>query len=204
MEIDAAFRDSIEIKCCDKLEMRGLKRHGKRLVSHPFDADFHMWIGLNIGFYSDHVDINPFVGIHSTKIMRMKYSPPLIMHNSKYSIGIATYGIHMGEICPRERGFRFDLNTDIEFETDRLADLYVQQGIPWANNYANYDTLLPLLLSRVARFGGYPESVLCCLLLMGRNEEAIEFARNFNQPPEELLKSFKERAEKLLRHLGVV
>ena len=52
-------------------------------------------------------------------------------------------------------------------------------GMSYARSIADYDTLLPLLKSRVNMLGGYPERVACCLYLMGRFADAREFAVAF-------------------------
>lgn len=108
----------------------------------------------------------------------------------KYDRGVATYGLHLGELAPKERIFRFTRHTDIAAEADRLARLYLDAGLPYALSIGAYAQLLPLLRSRVPMLGAYPERVASCLYLMGQKEEACAFVDEFLQDHRDYFEGF--------------
>jgi len=148
-------------------------------VDWPLENGFHCWVGLNAGLYAEYVEINPFCGVHSVGIEKLWTSLKSGKYPTKYDRGIATYAIHLGKIAPDERVFRFRRDNNLKAEANRLADLYVGAGLPFAKSLASYEALLPHLRDRVEMLGGYPERFASCLFLMGRVEEARSFAKNF-------------------------
>lgn len=172
---NAEFKNHVRIKCYEVLAGVGFTRYRKEDVDWPLDKIFHGWVGLNTGLYDDYVEINPFVGIHVVPIMKLYTG----LEGRKYSRSVATYAIHMGELVPKVPAFEFTRETDIEAEAKRLAQLYLDHGLPYAKSLASYEALLPLLKERVDMLGAYPERVASCLYLMGRIEEAREFTESF-------------------------
>lgn len=172
---NAEFKKHVLLKCYDALAAVGFVRYRKENVDWPFDKNFHLWVGLNTGLYDEHVEINPFVGIHVLPIMKLYTG----LENRKYSRSVATYAIHLGELVPKVPAFEFTRETNIEEEAKRLAQLYLDYGLPYSKSLANYEALLPLLKERIDMLGAYPERVASCLYLMGRIEEAREFTESF-------------------------
>lgn len=176
---DAVFKKYILLRCYAALEEEGFTRFRKEDVDWPLNNGFHCWTGLNTGLYPDRVEINPFVGVHVTPIEKLR-----TLEGRKYDRGIATYAVHMGEIAEAsdEPAFAFTQEQShkfIDLEVKRLAHLYATVGLDYAWSIASYDAILPLLESRLDMLGGYPESVACCLYLMGRVTEARIFVEDF-------------------------
>ncbi len=172
---NAEFKQHVLLKCYDALTDVGFMRYRKENIDWPFDKNFHVWVGLNTGLYDEYVEINPFVGIHAVPIMKLYTG----LEGRKYSRSVATHAIHMGELVPKVPPFEFTRETNIDEEAKRLAQLYLDYGLPYAKSLANYEALLPLLKERVDMLGAYPERVASCLYLMGRIEEAREFTESF-------------------------
>ena len=175
LKCNAAFKKHVLLKCYDALAEIGFTRYRKENVDWPLENGFHAWVGLNTGLYAEYVQINPFVGVHVVPIMKL-YN---MLEGKKYNRGIATYALHMGLINPLEKIFHFTGDTNIEEEAARLAQLYVDVGVPYAKSIASYQSLLPLLQERIGMLGAYPERVASCLYLMGRIEDAREFTETF-------------------------
>ena len=171
-EVNAEFKRTILLVSYEALESEGFTRYRKEDVDRPINESFHCWVGLNTGLYADHVAISPFVGVHSPPIMKLAAQ----LEGWKYNRGDATYAIHMGEIAPDENAFQFTRSTDIAAEAKRLAKLYASVGLSYSQSIAGYSTLLPLLEERTPMLGGYPQSVACCLYLMGRIDDAQRYA----------------------------
>lgn len=176
---NAAFKKAVRLKCYDALEREGFTRFAKEGVDWPLRDGFHCWVGLNTGLYPDRVEINPFVGVHVVPIAKLR-----VLEGRKYDRRIATYAIHMGELpgAQDEQAFAFTTTQSDFFvtsETQRLARLYATVGLDYAQSIASYESLLPLLKGRLQMLGGYPESVACCLFLMGQSSEAYTFVKDF-------------------------
>lgn len=194
--ISAAYK-SVVLRCCyDALVEAGFTRFRKEAVDWPLRNDFHCWVGLNTTIDPEYVEINPFVGVHAVPLMKF-YTE---LEGRKYSRGIATFAIHMGELVPKERVFRFTPQADAVTEAMRLARLYVGVGLPYAQSMASYELLLPLLQQRVLRLGGYPERVASCLYLMDRKNEARTFVEGFLRQQPSYFSGFAEQFLKLLTH----
>lgn len=176
---DASFKQHVRVKCYEALAVVGFTRYRKEDVDWPLDKNFHGWVGLNTGLYDEYVEINPFVGIHSVAIDKLWTSLKVGAYPSKYNRGVATYALHIGELAPKVPVFEFTRETNIDEEAARLAQLYVDVGLPYAKSIASYDSLLPLLQERIPMLGAYPERVASCLYLMGRKEEAQTFTEDF-------------------------
>ena len=175
MVCDAEFKQHVLRKCYEALAAVGFLRYRKENVDWPYDKDFHAWVGLNTGLYDERVEVNPFVGIHAVPIMKLYTT----LEGRKYTRSVATYAIHMGELVPNVSGFEFTHETNIEKEAERLAQLYLNHGLSYAQSVASYELLLPLLQERVDMLGAYPERVASCLYLMGRIEDARNFTESF-------------------------
>jgi tetratricopeptide (TPR) repeat protein len=184
----AAFKKEVIHKCNEALVAAGFTRHSKDWVDLPFDKTFYAWVGLNTGLYDEYVQVNPFVGVHVEPVMKLVAK----ILRRKYSRSVATYAIHMGELAAKTQGFAFTPTTDIETEAARLAQLYVEIGLPYSRSIASYDALLPLLKSRVGLLGGYPERVASCLYLMGRFDEARQFIEELLISDEEYARRFSD------------
>lgn len=187
---DATFKQAVLLRCYDALEAEGFTRYRKQDVDWPMEYGFHCWVGLNTGLEKEHLDINPFVGVHVVPIEKLWTSMKAGKYPGKYNRSHATYAIHMGELVPKERVFRFTRGTDIEAEAARLARLYVDAGLPYALSIGTYELLLPLLRERVPMLGAYPERVASCLYLMGRKEEARSFVEEFLQNHRDYFEGF--------------
>lgn len=193
---DAAFKQVVRQHCYDALTEAGFTRFRKEGVDWPLGDGFHCWVGLNTAIERAYIEINPFVGVHVAPMMKFYTS----LEGRKYDRGIATYALHMGELVPREKGFRFTRQTNIAAEAARMARLYVSIGLPYAESIANYERLLPLLQSRTPMLGGYPQRVACCLYLMGRKDEARAFVEDFVKRQPEYFEGFAIPFLKLLTH----
>lgn len=183
---DAKFKQQVLIKCYEALAAVGFISFKRENVDWPIDADFHCWVGLNTGLFTEYIQINPFVGIHAVSLE--KFWAPLKLR--KYSRSVATYSLNIGLIAPKEKAFIFNRTTDIEKEAARLAQLYLDVGLPYAKTIASYESLLPLLKQRIDMLGGYPESVASCLYLMGKKEDAKIFTENFLAKEKKYFESF--------------
>jgi len=183
---DAKFKQHVLLKCYEALAAVGFTRYRKEDVDWPLESGFHCWVGLNTGLYDERVEINPFIGIHVVPIMRLYTA----MEGRKYSRSISTYALHMGEVSPRELAVELSRETDVEKQAARLAQLYLNVGLPYAKSIASYEVLLPLLQERMPMLGGYPERVASCLYLMGRKEEALTFTEDFLTKKPDYFKGF--------------
>lgn len=172
--IDRAFADSAERACEEALLSVGFSRPRRGTILLAIDKDFSGWVGLNRGVHKEFVRINPFVGIHCHPIMRLCDE----LEGEKYANGrIATFAVHLGEICPDIDAFKFHDEQEVSSESKRLADVVRVHGAPYMRSLADYGRLLPALIERVPTLGGYPERVAALLLLTGRRREAEEFVQ---------------------------
>ena len=145
-QCDEKFRDDVLLRGYESLVREGFHRFRKMAVDLTIVDGFRCWVGLNDGLYPDHVQINPFVGVHVVPIDRLWADVCQGKGASKYDRGAATYAIHLGEIAPNETEFRFTRETDIDAETNRLAKLIREVGVAYAKSIASYEALLPLLI----------------------------------------------------------
>jgi hypothetical protein len=187
---DAAYKKEVLLGCHDALERRGFKRFRKEAIDWPLENGFHCWVGLNTGLYANYVEINPYCGVHSVNIEKLWTSLKRGNYPAKYDRAAATYAVHLGEIAPSEKVFRFSRSINLETEANRLADLYVRVGLPFARSIANYESILPHLKDRLEGLGGIPERVASCLFLMGHEEEAQSFVRGFLLGHEDYFQGF--------------
>lgn len=192
---DAAFRNRIVLECCTALERVGFTRYRKDRVDWPLFDGFHAWVGLNTGLYPDRVCIEPFVGIHVVPLDKMWEGLQVGKYPGKYSRGVATYAVHMGEIdgAKNEPAFAFTPHQSDEFvqaEISRLARIYETVGLEFSKSIASYEALLPLLKQRVPELGGYPQRFASCLYLMGRKREARQFVEDFLPDHQDVFEGF--------------
>lgn len=193
---DVAYKHLVLKHCYDALEAAGFTRFRKEAVDWPFEGSFHCWVGLNNALQKEYVEVNPFVGVHVATIMKLYTG----LEGRKYNRGIATYAVHMGELAPKERAFRFTRQTEVLAEASRLARLYVTVGLPYVQSIASYERLLPLLKSRISMLGAYPERVASCLYLMGRKDDARAFVEAFVKEQPDYFEGFATPFLKLLTH----
>lgn len=191
---DAAFKRTVLLACVDALERAGFARFRKEEVDWPLHDGFHCWVGLNSAIEPSYIEINPFVGLHVVPLMKLY----MTLEKQPYSRLIATYAVHMGKLSPNTPVFRFARSTDVDAEAKRLAALYVQVGLPFAQSIASYEKLLPLLKERVDMLGAFPERFASCLYLMGRKEEARIFAMDFLEKKPDYFRGFAVPFLKLL------
>lgn len=191
MRREISLKKVIRLKCYDALEQAGFTRFAKEGVDWPLENGFHCWVGLNTGVYSNLVEVNPFVGVHVVPLERLA----AVIKGRKYDRGIATYAIPMGELdsVRNEQAFSFSpeqSNAFVDSETQRLALLYTTAGVSFASSIASYVKILPLLEGRLDMLGGYPESVACCLYLMGDEASACKFVTDFASKEPKYFNSF--------------
>ena len=168
----AEFRKKLIGDCETALKSRGFiaPRKGCRLF--PFNDDFFGWVGLNKANYSDFININPFIGIHCSPLMKLCSE----LQGEKYKMGqTSTVAWHLGEICPDIASFDFYEDCDIEPQSTRLAHAIVEHGLPFMKKNANYDTVMPKLYEKVPSLGGAPERYAVALYLTGQLTEAKQF-----------------------------
>lgn len=197
---DTAYKQVVWQHCYDALAEVGFTRFRKEGVDWPFGNGFHCWVGLNTAIEKEYVEINPFVGVHVPAIEKLWTGLDRGKYAVKYSRTHATYAVHMGELAPKERAFRFSRQTDVAAEAARLARLYVSIGLPYAESMADYERLLPLLQGRIPRLGAYPERVASCLYLMDRKDEARAFVEDFVKQRPDYFEGFAVPFLKLLTH----
>lgn len=197
---DAAYKQAVLQHCYDALTRAGFTRFRKEGVDFPVGNGFYCWVGLNAAIEPEYVEVNPFVGVHVPAIDKLWTSLDKGKYAVKYSRSTATYAVHMGELAPKERAFRFSRQTDVSAEAARLAALYVNVGLPYAQSIADFERLLPLLRARVPQLGAYPERVASCLYLMGRKEEARAFVEEFLRQHPHYFEGFAIPFLKLLSH----
>lgn len=195
---DAGFKQEVLLKCYDALEAVGFTRYRKQDVDWPMEDGFHCWVGLNTGLEKEHLDINPFVGVHVVPIEKIWNGIKIGKYPGKYRRSTATYAVHMGELVPKEPIFRFTRETDIAAEADRLARLYADAGLSYALSIGTYERLLPLLQERVPMLGAYPERVASCLYLMGREQDARSFVESFLPNHRDYFEGFADPFLKML------
>lgn len=166
------FVSLIKSSCEDALVASGFRRLRRHEVALDISSDFLGWVGLNIGNYATHVRVNPFVGVHCIPVMHMIAN----LQARKYQVGsVATYAVHLGELCPTLHVFDFGPESDVSGEASRLAAAIAEHGAPYMRSLANFDVLLPLLKDRVKSLGGFPERYAAALRLTGQHEHAREF-----------------------------
>ena len=199
---NAAFKTEVRLGCYEALAHRGFTRFRKEGVDWPLENGFRCWVGLNTGLHAEYVAINPFTGVHSVTIEKLWTSIKRGKYPGKYDRGIATYGVHLGEIAPNERAFEFRRDTNLKAEAYRLAELYLQVGVPFAKSLASYESILPHLRKRVEGLGAYPERFASCLYLMGRAEEARMFVNNFLPNQLEYFEGFAVPFLKMIEETG--
>jgi hypothetical protein len=68
---DAAYEKVVLLQCYDALSAAGFARYRKEAVDWPLDDAFHCWVGLNTGLKTEHVEINPFTGLHVPPIEKL-------------------------------------------------------------------------------------------------------------------------------------
>lgn len=181
---DTLFKNRIVLECCEALEQTGFTRYRKDRVDWPLFNGFHCWVGLNAGIYSDHVFIDPFIGIHVVQIEKMWSGLQVGKYPTKYSRGLATYAVHIGELegLRNEPAFVFyphQSGSHLGDEIARLAQICAGCGLSFSKSIASYEALLPLLEARTPQLGGYPQRFVSCLYLMGRKRESREFVESF-------------------------
>lgn len=194
---EAVYKQVVRQKCYEALAEAGFTRFRKEGVDWPMEHGFHCWVGLNTAIEPEYIAINPFVGVHVVPIEKL-ISIKIGKYPMKYDRRVATYAVHMGQLVPKERVFRFTRGTDIEAEAARLARLYVDVGLPYALSIGAYELLLPLLQERVPMLGAYPERVASCLCLMGRKEEAQSFVEGFLRDHRDYFEGFAAPFLKML------
>lgn len=176
--------------CILALKEAGFTQFRKDNVDRDLGNGFRCWVGLNSAKSGDVVEVNPFVGVHVVPIEKLWTSLKRGRYPGKYDRGVATVAVHMGQLKPDERVFRFDRRTDLISESRRLARLYTDVGVPFAQSIATYADLLPVLQRQVETLGAYPERVACCLMLMDRKDEALTFAQEFASRYQEYFEGF--------------
>lgn len=168
----SARSSAVSDACEAALVRHGFKRLRRHWVVWEFSKEFLGWVGLNSGSRASFVRINPFVGVHCVPLMKLIQE----VRGNKYKLGdIATFAMHLGEICPDVEVFEFHDGTDFEPEAERLAETICQHGVPYMQTLASYEALLPRLREREPMLGGYPERVAVCLVLLGRQAEALAY-----------------------------
>lgn len=197
---DIAFKQDVVRTCLDALSAVGFKRYRKNDVDSPLGNGFHCWVGLNTGLEQDHVDINPFVGVHVVPIEKFWTGLKVGRYPAKYDRGTATYSTHMGKLAPTVPAFRFIRESEVALEAKRLAELYATVGLEYAASLASYDSLLPLFRDRVDMLGAYPERFAACLYLMDRKDEARTFVADFQKDHSDYFEGFAIPFLKLSTH----
>lgn len=166
------FINSVEKACEKALVDRGFERPRKNTIFYRLDEDFLGWVGLNQGNFNDHLQINPFIGIHCIPVMKLIMD----LKDERYQIGrYASYAFHFGEVAPDITQFIFTEDTDLEEEAERLAEELTVHGLQSMKVLANYEVLRTRLKDKVEMLGGYPERYVAVLYMMG----LIGQARNF-------------------------
>ncbi len=172
----AKFRDEAAKACLLSLEKKGFTRHSKGWVDFPFNDEFFRWVGLNTGLNADFARFNPFIGIHAPKINKLCAK----LESRSYSRSVATYARHIAQINPDVREIKFRVDEDVEKEADYLASAVSDAIATFSRSIASYEELCPLLKGRLHWLGGFPERYACCLHLLGKNREAIDFVQKFS------------------------
>ncbi len=170
-----AFKLAVLRKCYDALSATGLFRLRKGDKDWPLEEGFHCWAGLEAILKKDHLAINPLVGVHVVPIMRFCVA----LECRRYSRTVSTYAVPMGDLDSCGSIFRFTLHSDVNAVVARLIRLYMSVGMVYAKSIASYESLLPLLQSRVGLLAQYPERTAACLYLMGRKDQARSFTETF-------------------------
>lgn len=166
------FVNLVERVCIAALKKRGFESPRSRTRFIRLDINFLGWVGLNRENYTDHLQINPFIGIHCIPVMKLKAE----LAQDKYKEGdLATHAMHMSTIAPDVTQFIFADDTDLEAEADRLADEIVVYALPWMKAHANYEGLITLLKPNIEMLGGYPEKFAAALYFSGQASAARNF-----------------------------
>lgn len=169
---DKAFIRDVEDVCETALINVGFKRMRRGTIIWEISPDFWGWVGLNRGIHGDVVRINPFVGVHAVKVMKLCAQ----FDGTEYIKGeYATYAIHLGELLANEPTFEFQDGKDTQGEAERLAQSVGGAGLQYMQSIANYEALLPLLESRMSMLGGFPERYAASLYLSGTHDSARKF-----------------------------
>jgi hypothetical protein len=176
--MNADFVFAVKSAIESALVARGFQRLRRHEVALDISGDFLGWLGLNTGNYKTHVRINPFVGVHCLPMMRLIAG----LEGDKYKVGnIATYAVHLGELCPTIKVFEFYPELDVPREASRLATSVIEHGVPYMRSLASIEALLPLLKSRVHLLGGFPEKYAVALRLSGHDADARAFVLQCQQ-----------------------
>ena len=95
MKSKSEFKKLILHGCLEALKEKGFHILRSGNATKEINNDFLVWLGLNVGVYDSHIEINPFIGVHCIPIMKLVSE----MENEKYQKGrYATYAIHLGNI----------------------------------------------------------------------------------------------------------
>ncbi len=170
--VDKNFSRVVE-DCCDKaLCALGAKRPRRGTRFFEVSKDVLCWIGLNQGKHETFIRVNPFVGVHVVPLMKLESE----FDGDKYKKGdFATISVHLGELCPDVEEFVFNEGSNLEPEATRLAQAIFEFSLPYARKYAEIESILPELKSKIPSLGGYPERFAIALYLAGKLEEAKQF-----------------------------
>jgi hypothetical protein len=168
------FLNRVDSACDQAFKTYGFqsRRRGSPLL--PIGEDFYGWVGLNRYNRSGYLQLNPFVGLHCIPMMRIWYGIDDRL-DKRFAGRTATFAFHMGEIAPHVEVFIFRDDANVEAEAARLAHCVHEFGVPWMKQHATLEAILPLLKSREAMLGGYPELIAIAMYLLGRHDEAIAY-----------------------------
>lgn len=195
MTCDREFKQRILLMCYEALENSGFTRFRKYQVDYPIRDGFHCWVGLSAALYPDRIDLIPNVGVHVVPVEKLVCDFEQGPYAVKYDRGIATYAINIGQLdsCGDQRAFAFapeQSSSFISTECERLARLYLVEGVKYAKSISRFEKLAPLLNERVSSLGGNPERYAACLYLMNRRNEAIDFLKSFPDQYKEYIDGF--------------
>jgi hypothetical protein len=195
MACDREFKQRILLKCYEALENSGFTRFRKYQVDYPIRDGFHCWVGLVADSHSDRIDLIPNVGVHVVPIEKLVCDFDQGPYAHKYDRSLATYSINIGQLdsCGDQRAFAFSPEQSSSFisnECERLAQLYLAEGVKYAKSISRYEKLAQHLNKLVFSLGGNPERYAACLYLMNRRNEAIKFLESFPDQYKEYIEGF--------------
>ena len=174
MSGNADFAKDVLRSCESALVSVGFRKIRQQSVVYNLSSDFLGWVGLNYGYEGSAVRINPFVGVHCIPMMRLIEE----LSGFKYQLGRhATYAVHLMVIDQDVAVFDFLPGDDLDEKAKALASVLIRVAVPFMEEFATLDALLPVLRYRVPELGGFPQRVAVTLYLMGDREGAASFVK---------------------------
>lgn len=187
MSNDALRQDLLE-----ELVARGLTRFSKWRAGVDFGDGFLSWCGSNFQPENDVFMAHIFVGIHCKPLEKMWTSLKRVKYVTKYSLDTATSAVGIDRVGHLKKGDLLISKSSRDIDIKRISKLVAEYGVNYSRSIANYDFILADTEKKINNLGAAPERYACCLYLLNRKAEAVEFIKKFSVSHEDYLQDFTE------------